>query len=160
MSKIKKILVAIFGIISIFSLSFWQWLKNLWPENPTFDGGSEPEMWGQWIDDINQWSKTFTDKLGWILHLPQKDDYPTSLWYVMALIQISVNRLLWILAFIALVYMLYCGFLVFSSWSDDKTAAKGKKWISTAAIALAWIWISWLIISAIIRFINNISNVN
>ena len=53
--------------------------------------------------------------------------------------------------------MIYCGFLVFSSGSDDKNASKGKKWISTAAIALTGIGLSWLIISAMIRFIQRIS---
>ena len=126
--------------------------------NQPFIGDSPAVMSGQEITDINIWPQKFTDKLGWILHLPTKTDYTTSLWYILSLIQILVNWLLWILAFVAIIYMLYCGFLVLSSGSDDKNASKGKKWISTAAIALAWIGISWLVISAMIWFIDLISN--
>lgn len=159
MKRTKKIFISLFAVISMFSFSFWAWL-NTWPKSASFDWDSTAQMGWTTITEINQWWKTLTDKLEWILHLPQKDEYITSLWYVTALIQITVNWLLWILAFIALVYMLYSGFLIFSSWSDDKGAAKGKKWISTAAIALAWIGLSWLIISAMIWFINLISKSN
>ena len=120
--------------------------------NPAFDG--------TWVDDnsISQWSKIFSDKLKGIIHIPQSNEYSTSLWYVIALIQIAINRLLWILAFVALVYMLYNWFLVLTSGSDSKNADKWKKWISTAAIALAWIGLSWLIISAILWIIGVIAN--
>lgn len=132
-------------------------LPNWGPVGTTLTWRSDPIINEEDIREIEQWSKTFTDRLQWILHLPQKNEYQTSLWYVLSLTQIVVNWLLWILSFVALVYMLYCGFLVFSSWSDDKNASKGKKWITTAAIALAWIGLSWLIISVMIWFISNIS---
>ena len=149
-----------FTIISFFSFNFgYCGVATTREFKPTkFVWDTSPGVNDEKIEVINKWPKIFTDKLKWIIHLPQKDEYPTSLGYVTSLIQITINRLLWILAFVALIYMLYCGFLIFSSWSDDKGAAKGKKWISTAAIALAWIGLSWLIISAMIRFINLISS--
>ena len=159
MLKLKKIWTFLLWFILLFSSYSEAWLTT-WPKTSEFQWDSTAIMDEKPVDDINEWSHWFTEHLQWILHLPQKDDYPTSLWYVMSLIQISINWLLWILAFIALIYMIYCGFLVFSSWSDDKNAAKGKKWISTAAIALAWIGISWLIISVIIRFITNIARID
>ena len=147
-----------FGIMSVFIINLWYCLR-IWPKTEGFSWeASSPQIEGEEIEKINEWWKTFSDKLGWILQIPQKEDYTTSLWYVTTLIQVLINWLLWILSFVALVYMLYNGFLVFSSGSDDKNASKGKKWISTAAIALAWIWLSWLIISAMIRFINNIAS--
>jgi len=93
------------------------------------------------------------EKSKWILHLPQADEYKTELWYALALVKIAVNRILWMLAFVALIYMLYCWYLILSSWSDEKSAEKWKKWIKTAAIAIAWIGLAWLIISAMIWFI-------
>ena len=146
-----------FGIISVFIINLWYCLR-IWPVTEWFKWEASPQIEGEEIEKINEWWKTFSDKLGWILQIPQKEDYTTSLWYVTTLIQVLINWLLWILSFVALVYMLYNGFLVFSSGSDDKHASKGKKWISTAAIALAWIWLSRLIISAMIRFINNIAS--
>ena len=108
--------------------------------------------------NINEWAYTLTENLEWVLEPYEETKYEDKLWYITSLIQIVINWLLWVLALIALVYMLYCWFLVFSSGSDDKNASKGKKWISTATIALAGIGLSWLIISAMIRFINLISN--
>lgn len=157
MQFIKKICITLLSILWFSIISFWYCLDTPGPSHMTFVWDSSPVIDNQDIVDINEWWRTFTDKLEWILHFPQKDEYTTSLWYVTSLIQVLINWLLWILAFVALIYMLYCGFLVFSSWSDDKDASKGKKWIYTAAIALAWIWLSWLIISAMIWFITLIS---
>lgn len=109
------------------------------------------------MSSIEQSIKYENSKLNWVLQFPQKSDYTTTLWYALSLIQISINWILWILATVALIYMLYCWFLVFSSWADDKNAQKGRKWISTAAIALAWIGLSWLVVSAMIWFITMIT---
>ena len=111
----------------------------------------------QTYQNIEWWSQHISEKTLWIIHLPQPENYTTSLGYVMALIQIAINWTLWILAFIALIFLLYCGFLIFSAGTDDKSASKGKSWIKTAAIALSGIGLSWLIISAMLRFINNIA---
>ena len=156
MRFIKNIWISLLGL-SLFALNFGYCLPKWSPKTEYFNPDSTPFMSGDKIEDINEWWKTFSERLEWILSIPQKDKYSTSLWYVTTLIQVIINWLLWILSFVALVYMLYCGFLVLSSGSDDKNASKGKKWISTAAIALAWIGLSWLIISAMIRFINNIT---
>jgi hypothetical protein len=153
MLKFKKILLSLFISIPIIASGFWEGLKT-WPKTYSLDRESTPKVDGETVDDINKWPKTFTDKLTWILHFPSKNDYITSLGYVMAMIQVAINWLLGMLGFIALVYMIYCGFLVFSSWTDDKNASKGKKWIWTAAIALAGIGVSWLIISMILWLIN------
>ena len=117
----------------------------------------DPEIDGNQIKDnpIWEWSNHISDKSEGILQYSYKtEDYEGRLWYVLALIQISINRLLWMLAFVSLIYMLYNWFLILSSGSDSKNADKGKKWIKNAAIAMAGIWLSWLIISAILWFIN------
>ncbi len=160
MSIIKKIWIALFWIMTTFTLNFGYCYMDDWkgPSNRDIDPKLEtPQVGTSTITSIDDWPKTFSDKLKWILQLPKPENYPTALWYIISLIKISINWLLSLLATVALVYMLYCGFLVFTSWADDKNASKGKKWISTAAIALAWILLSWLIISAIIRFISLVS---
>ena len=84
-----------------------------------------------------------------------------SYYYLLQFLKLQINNDgLKIKPFIALIYMLYCWFLVISSWSDDKNASKGKKWIKTAAIAIAWVWLAWLIISVMIRFIGVITKSN
>ena len=167
MQKLKKI--SLFLLAS--ALVFWFtsrhnqcfWLKvldwNKWWE----DTQNRQSTWTIDWEDINtndpiwMWSRSMGEKSSGILHIPDSTNYNTKLWYALALIQIIVNRALWILAFVALVYMIYNWFLIFSSGSDSKNMDKGKKWIKNAVVAIAWIWISWLIISAMIWFINMIS---
>jgi hypothetical protein len=160
MKFIKKIWFSLIWLCIMLWLnySFADGLRIGQPVRITYSGSDPVISWNDVENNsISQWSNLFSNWLRWIIHIPQSDEYPTSLWYVIALIQIAINRLLWILAFVALIYMIYNWFLVFTSGSDDKNASKGKKWIWTAAIALAWIWLSWLIISIILWFINNIA---
>ena len=140
------------GILTYANLNAWDPIRSHWNDDST------PVVSGNNVEEISQWSNSFSERLKWIVYLPEPWNYSTSLWYAIALIQLLVNRILWMLAFIALIYMLYCGFLVLSAWSDDGNAGKGKKWISNAAIALAWIWLSWLIVSVIIWFIRLVAD--
>ena len=169
MLKLKKIWIFLLGIIAVFWFNFHyaQGLDTRDHNKNNFSQeiirNTDPKINEEEIakqDPTWQWIKVMWDKSKWILHLPQSDNYETELWYLLALIQIAVNWILWMLAFIALVYMLYCWFLVLSSWSDDKTASKWKDWIKSAVIAIAWIWIAWLIVSAMIWFIQLITNTN
>lgn len=161
MKYFKQIWIISFNIVAVLLLSFgFCWLKTPGPLQDPFIEDSSPKIDNQEIEDIDEWSRKFSDKLEWILQLPQKENYSTSLWYVTSLIQITINWLLATLASVVLIYMLYCWFLILSSWSDDKNASKGKKWISNAVITIAGIGLSWLVISAMIWFINLISKTN
>ena len=66
------------------------YIRTLNPTSPTVD--EEP------AEGIGTGSKKLSDKLSWIIHVPQPDNYDTSLSYVMAIIQISVNWVLWLLS--------------------------------------------------------------
>ena len=173
MLKLKKIWLFLLGSFLVLGFNFqFAWRVTIGP----MDRDHDSRTWSQdedrpsdWVidghemdesDTIWQWTFNMWEKNKWILHLPHADDYDTELWYALALVKIAVNWILWILAFIAFVYMLYSWFLVLSAWSDDKNVAKWKKWISNAAIAIAWIGLAWLIVSAMIRFIKNITQRN
>ena len=160
MKILKKIWLLLVGFVLIGSLNFVNALPDGQPVKDSKYTTHDGKIWDVNVsaenDPIAAWSNITSQKVSGIIQLPQPENYQTSLWYAMALIQIAINWLLWMLASIALVYMLYCGFLIFLPWSDDKNTDKGKKWIKTAAIAIAWIGLSWLIISAMIWFINNI----
>ena len=160
MKKFYKICVClVVGLLGL-ALSFSNARSKFWTdiERPKV---TDPKFSGDVITgSISEWTTYETDKLEWILQFPERTDYATPLWYALALVKIAVNWILGILSTIALIYMLYCGFLVFSSWASDNNAKKGRKWISTAAIALAWIGLSWLIISAMIWFIGIVSVVD
>lgn len=154
MKKFYKICVCLLVWTLVSALSFSSARLPIWiKEDPTPEITDPKVKWQNITGTIAEWSKKWTQKLEWILEFPERTDYATPLGYALRLVQISINRILWILAFVALVYMLYSWFLLFSSWTSDNNAKKGKKWISTAAIALAWIGLSWLIVSAMIWFI-------
>lgn len=65
-----------------------------------------------------------------------------------------INWTLWILAFIALIILLYGGFLmVTAAWNDDRYT----KWftiLKQAAIWLILIGVAWFVVSIIFRLIN------
>ena len=74
----------------------------------------------------------------------------------LALIKRIINYALSIASLIALIYMLYHGFLIVTAAGDDWQYKKGLWWIKFAAIAMLWIATSWLIVSFIIWIITNI----
>lgn len=74
----------------------------------------------------------------------------------LALIKRIINYALSIASLIALIYMLYHGFLIVTAAGDDGQYKKWLEWIKFAAIAMMWIATSWLIVSFIIWIITNI----
>lgn len=72
---------------------------------------------------------------------------------VMDVIKNIINYALGLLGLIALVYLIYHGFLILTAAGDDTQYKKGIKGIQYAAIAIAGIGASWLIISAIFRLL-------
>lgn len=65
-----------------------------------------------------------------------------------------INRILGLLALIALIVLLWWGFqMVTAAWDD----AKYKKWfkiLQQAGMWLLFIWFSWLFVSVIFRLVN------
>ena len=72
-------------------------------------------------------------------------------------IKTTINRLLWILATIALAICLYGWFTMVISAGDDGKYQNGLKVLKNAAIGLAIIGLSWLIISVVFRAIGTMS---
>ena len=69
-------------------------------------------------------------------------------------VQRTINWILWFLATIAVVICLYAGFLMMTSAGDEKKYEKGLTVLKYAAIWLAIIALSWIIVSAIFWFVN------
>lgn len=72
---------------------------------------------------------------------------------VMAVIKNIINYALWMIALIALIYLIYHGFLILTAAGDDAQYKKGLSWAKFAAIAIAGIASSRLIVSMIFRLI-------
>lgn len=166
MIKLKKTWIFLLGLMIVFwiNLQYTHWLEtrdnysDKWTQSS--DRPSEWKIGDTTISDENpiwNWSTSMSERSKWILQLPQPENYETKLWYIMNLIYVIINRTLWILTFVVLVYMLYNWFLILTAGSDEKNSTKWKGWIKTAIIAIVWIGISRLIISAIIRFIDKIT---
>ena len=68
-------------------------------------------------------------------------------------IKSTINWILGILATVALTICMYAWFKMLTSWGDSKWYDAGWKTLKNAALWLAIIWLSWLIVSAIIRFV-------
>ncbi len=67
----------------------------------------------------------------------------------MNIIKSMLNYALGMVGLVALVYLIYHGFLILTAAGDETQYKKGLKGIKFAAIAMAGIGTSWLIVSAI-----------
>jgi hypothetical protein len=75
-----------------------------------------------------------------------------ALWYV----QMIINRLLWLVSFIALVVSIFAFYQIFfNKWEEWVT--KAKKMLTWVWIALAIMWLSWIIISFFFYFYTDIA---
>jgi len=70
----------------------------------------------------------------------------------------AVNRVLGILALIALIILLYGGFLMVTSAGNDEQYKKGFTILKYATIGLLLIWVAWFIISIIFRLAYQITD--
>ena len=72
----------------------------------------------------------------------------------MGVIKNIINYALWMLALVALLYLIYHGFLILTAAGDDTQYKKGLWGVKYAAIAIAGIGASRIIISAIFWLID------
>ena len=68
----------------------------------------------------------------------------------------TINWILWILATIALVICLYGWFKMITSAWDENKYKSGLTVLKNAAIGLAIIWLSWMIVSVIFWFVGTL----
>ena len=71
-----------------------------------------------------------------------------------SIINTLINYSLSLLAFIALVYLMYHWFIMLTAAGNEEKYSEGLQWIKYAAIALAGIGLSWLVISLIFYIIS------
>jgi hypothetical protein len=129
----KKFLYRLFGfgVLSMLWLSSILWIVNAQDQ---FWGATSTE-WIAWISWVwqQQWGKLIDG------------------------IKVFINRVLGMLSIITLVILLRWGFqMVTAAWDD----AKYKEWmkiLKQAWFGLAFIWLSWLIVSVIFRVIGKVA---
>lgn len=72
----------------------------------------------------------------------------------LALIGSIINYALWLIALVALIYLLYHGFLMVTASGDEERFNKGLQGIKYAAIAIAGVWLSRFLVSIIFYLID------
>lgn len=126
----KKLLVGAF--LGIFTLA---WIAVL----PNYVSAEDSDPWANPKADTQM---LWNQKLTWSK--------------LITTIKNAVNWLLGILATIALVICLYGWFLMVTSAGDEKKYGEWLKVLKYAAIGLAIIWLSWMIVSVVFRFIGTL----
>ncbi len=98
-------------------------------------------------EDNDEWDPTIIRRLLWIFGLDTSTDRDLKfIDYAKAII----NMALWLVSFIALVVTIYTFYMMF--FSENEAGIKKAKWNLTGIfIALAIIWLAWIIISFIFR---------
>lgn len=79
---------------------------------------------------------------------------------IMTVIKTFINWVLGLLSLIALVVLLYGGFNMVTAAGDETKYKKGFKILQQAAVGLAIIGLSWIIVSAIFRVIGGAAQGN
>lgn len=83
----------------------------------------------------------------------QITDHQTAKNNTLQIVKNIVNYALGMLSLVALVYLIFHGFMVVTAGGDDTQYKNGLKSIKNALIAIAGIGASWLIVSFIFRLI-------
>ncbi len=101
---------------------------------------------------IREWQYRVGSEVDWIDN-PQIDDSDKAQEETLEYVENVVNYFLGLVWFIALIYLLYHGFLMVTSAGEDDRYKKWWQWVKYWLIAVIWIGISWLIVSLIIYLV-------
>jgi len=142
MVKIFKkniILIGIIWILCTWSITLWDdkrfdWIDSFW-QNITWATSWINTIWTSWTNAVWEWN-------GYTL---------------LDTIQNAINRILWMLSFVALVLCLRGWFQMLTAAWDDWKVKSWTKILKNAAIGLAVIWLSWLVVSFVFWIINKVS---
>ncbi len=119
-----------------------QVIDTKWVNDPIRDGAF-------WVVDGNNGGSGSGELQGILWPNNQISDHVSAKNQTLQLVKNVINYALWFLAVIALVYLIYNGFLMVTAGGDDAQYKKGLQSLKYAAIAIAGIWASRLIVSLI-----------
>lgn len=150
-------------LASFLSTCFWQlqipWDTTIYNDNLTnainANGINNPIRDGAY-KIVNAEDTTIKDgKISWLVSSDTKiSSHQTAEVQTMNIVKNIINYALWLLSFVALIYLIYHGMLVLTAAGDETQYKKWLKWINLAAIAIWGIGLSWIIISFIFYIIN------
>jgi len=139
---------ALFACMAVFAIA------------PVFANGGR---WGQGgsfsqpSDGNNTFTKT-TDSAGGIGVAKSGEAATNGADGLIGAVKTAINRVLGLLALIALIICLWAGWKMLTATGDQKKYEEGFTMLRQAGIGLVMIGISWLLVSFIFRVINVITN--
>jgi len=171
----KKI---VYYIMSILFMIFWFMLRNddafayyftVWNThtirtNNEWDAIDTNLWWNELWDPIREWAYNVinADTGGMVVEVVNNDHYIgghlTALSNTLQIIRNIVNWALGMLALVALIYIIIQWFMILTAAGDD---SKQKKWVAgikRACLAIAWIGLSWFIVTFIFWIIRWIAS--
>lgn len=110
-----------------------------------------------WVSIATNFQNQDTSALPWVPKVPTAattdvfDDTATGSTATALLdgIKLAINRVLWLLALIALIVLIYTGVMMLINARDSKKVEEWYGVVRNVAIALVFIWVSWLVVSFI-----------
>ena len=164
----KKIILFGLTVIITMIMGLWNtfWQMWLWNTQYIFNTELDKVIDTQYNWDalnsspIEHWAFRLVNWESWNWRLSglawtetEITSYTTAIDKILKVIQNIVNYALWLLWVVALIYLIIHGFMILTAGGDDSKTKKWFKWIKNAFIAIAWIWLSRIIISFILRLI-------
>ncbi len=137
---ILRVMIGVMSIVGVASANLWRLTQD--PEDvvvtndingdPIRDGADNPGRWVVWI--VRNWEIT---------------NFFQAKNQTIAFIQNLINRSLWLVWLVALVYIIYHGFLMVTAAGNDAQFKKWAKALRTAVISILWIGLSAYIVKFI-----------
>lgn len=115
-------------------------------------------LWIIWIWNIYAQPSWFWDNalVSWyqVPGTPKWTTWSNNDEKLLEVIQKAVNRVLWMLSLVALILCIRGWFQMLTAGSDDWKVKSWTKILKNAALWLAIIWLSWLLVSFVFRIVN------
>lgn len=153
----KKIFISIW----IFS-AFWCWISYAQPCPTSIVLGQVDKFTNcpynvqdnvLQADDLDnplrQWTTTLWQGIDNLVFDQPIADSQTAQSQTLSFVRNIVNYFLWLVSFIALIYLIYHGYLMATAAWDDGQFSQGQQGIKYAAIAIAGMALSWFVVSMI-----------
>lgn len=140
--------------INIGSFSFW---FNRFINNNTILTQDENDVVGQEVRNSDEPLRDGSFKIGESIdniYNDQLSDTETSRDKTTRYIKWPINYVLGIVGLVALIYLIYHGFLTVTAWSNEEQQKKWLEGVKYGAIAIIGLGVAWFLLSLIFRLIN------
>jgi len=110
------------------------------------------------VDPLRQGSFSVSEWLTGIYNEEELTDTWTAWERTMNYIKWVLNYILGIIWLVSLWYLIFQWFRALTAWSNEEEVNKAMQWIKYAIFALAWVWLSWFVLSIIFWFLQLVTN--